>query len=237
LDAVDADALRAHLVQCPECATLARSERALDARLGQAMRQVPVPDGLRARILARLAEDRPVERPRWWKQPFGLGAAAAAVLAAVLAAYAFFPRQRPALELTVVFNQLNLTRPGAEAVSEDLKQLGISVQAPDWFNYHFHTGDGVAILPGYPEKRVPVIDFENKQARSRARVYIVSDRQFDLRSLADDPALADPSYTNRLTVRFPEARLEYRPGDHEAYLISYTGDNVNWLVQSSGNES
>jgi hypothetical protein len=242
LDSVDADALAGHLGQCPECAALARGEQALDARIGQAMRQVPVPEGLRAGILARLAQDPPVEKPRWWKQaPWkqGMwGAAAAALLAAVLIGYVLYPRQRPGLDLTFVFEQTNLTRPGSEEVAESWHRLGVEARAPDWIRYQqFDTGFGVATLPGYLDKKVPVMDIANKQTNSRARVYIVSDQQFDLRSLANHPALDDPSYTYRLTVRFPEGRLESRPGDHEAYLIFYTGQNINWLVETSADES
>jgi hypothetical protein len=242
LDSVDADALAGHLSGCPECAALARGEQALDARLGQAMRQVPVPEGLRAGILTRLAQDRPVEKPRWWKRgPWKRGVywgtAAAALLAAVLIGYALYPHQRPALDLDVVFRQTNVTPAGLDEVAEFWEREGVKAKQPDCFDANFRTGFGVAPLPGYLDKVVPVMDFYNGQNNSRARVYIVSARQFDLRTLADHPPLDDPGYTYHLTVRFPEGRLGYLPGDREAYLIVYTGQNINWLVQSSADES
>src|SRR5262249_5113539 len=79
LPAEDADALDAHLTSCGDCDALARAERAGDARIGQAMRDVPVPAGLRSAILAKLSADRggPQIRRAGWTLRI---AAAAAVL-------------------------------------------------------------------------------------------------------------------------------------------------------------
>ena len=54
----EAGALEQHLSVCSECDALTRAERQADARLGKAMRDVPIPDRLRDRVLARLHADR-----------------------------------------------------------------------------------------------------------------------------------------------------------------------------------
>ena len=46
LDRPDQEALDGHLAVCPECDALARAERQFDEHLGQAVRDVPVPQGL-----------------------------------------------------------------------------------------------------------------------------------------------------------------------------------------------
>src|SRR5690242_15755148 len=92
----DAAALEGHLTACPECEALARAERQADDRLGRAVRDVPVPDGLRDRLLARLG----AERRRWyprrltWGGGTLAGAAAALLLAFGLWRY-FHPAQLP----------------------------------------------------------------------------------------------------------------------------------------------
>src|SRR5947199_10073810 len=80
LERADADALEGHLAGCPQCDALAHSERQLDATLGRAMRQVEVPDGLRAQLLARLEAERGAWYRRWYGHGFRALAAAAAVL-------------------------------------------------------------------------------------------------------------------------------------------------------------
>src|SRR5437016_5220961 len=62
LDTAEAEALQAHLEQCPECELMARSERAIDEALGRAMNDVPVPEGLKERVVDKLASR---QRPRF----------------------------------------------------------------------------------------------------------------------------------------------------------------------------
>src|ERR1700752_2772031 len=75
LDPEEAGDLENHLDRCSDCHGLARGERRLDERLGQAMRQVEVPAGLREQLLARLE----AERGDWYRRRFGhtMGPAAA----------------------------------------------------------------------------------------------------------------------------------------------------------------
>jgi hypothetical protein len=75
IDPTERAAVQHHLDGCGDCAVAAQSEELLDAALGTAMRAVHIPAGGKARLIAKLAADRP------W--PWGKIAAAAALLIAL----------------------------------------------------------------------------------------------------------------------------------------------------------
>ena len=64
LDTADAEALHSHLAECPECGPFAAGERRIDGHFGRAVRDVPVPEHLRDRLVKRLA----VERDAWYRR-------------------------------------------------------------------------------------------------------------------------------------------------------------------------
>src|SRR5262245_38578280 len=79
LEGDEVEALRTHLADCDACRSLAQDERAADDALSRAVKAVPVPDGLRDRLLARLS----AERDAWWRRVLlrSAGVAAAVFLA------------------------------------------------------------------------------------------------------------------------------------------------------------
>src|SRR5262249_28887945 len=95
LSGPDAADLERHLDVCPECGALAQAERRADARLGRAMRDVPLPDGLHDRLLARLAADRRAVMMRRFARGSRYAAAAALVLATLLGVGWWTTRPRP----------------------------------------------------------------------------------------------------------------------------------------------
>src|SRR5262245_18752627 len=80
LAGADADDLRRHLAECPECRPAADAERRADVKIGRAVRDVPVPEDLRARLVSRLKKDRSA----WYRRRvvWPVGVAAAVLLAA-----------------------------------------------------------------------------------------------------------------------------------------------------------
>src|SRR3954451_16962170 len=77
----EARALQEHLALCGACAAAARAERRQDAHLGRATRDLPVPEGLRGRLVDRLAADRGArDRRRMLHGARALAAAAALLL-------------------------------------------------------------------------------------------------------------------------------------------------------------
>ena len=81
----DAAALDAHVTGCSKCADLARFERAFDDRVAKAMLAVPVPAGLKGRLLDGVS----AQRGAWYRQKFytlaGLAAAIVLVIGGVVA--------------------------------------------------------------------------------------------------------------------------------------------------------
>src|SRR5262245_9946162 len=71
--------LENHLAQCAACGQLAHDQDRLDQHLSRAMRDVPVPVGLKEQVLLRLDAERGAMHRRWGGRAV-LGAAAAAAL-------------------------------------------------------------------------------------------------------------------------------------------------------------
>jgi anti-sigma factor RsiW len=132
LEASEAKALDGHLADCPDCAALAEAEGRADAALGRAMRDVPLPPGLRDRLLGRLeAQRRTWRRRRVFR---GLAAAAAVLLVIGLGWYWQTPRR-----LEVDLAQVHTRVVGAPAAAEDVvawvRSRGVPASVPTEFNY------------------------------------------------------------------------------------------------------
>ena len=70
LDAAEAEAVRAHLAQCPDCPTELEAERELDRRLAEVASAWASPPELRSAVSERLARERE-SRPRRWRRAVG----------------------------------------------------------------------------------------------------------------------------------------------------------------------
>ncbi len=179
LDAVEAEALQQHLTDCPECAALAQFERRADEHLGRAMRDVPVPAGLRERILGKLAGERAAWRRRWLIRASG---AAAAVLLLALTGWYFWSSSLPALTPNDVPYLVEappfLTKPGVEISFEE---MNARTELPRGFNYDLLRSYDLVTFHG---RQVPQLVFVRGEGDTKrplvARVYILSSRQFDL---------------------------------------------------------
>jgi hypothetical protein len=221
LPADDADALSAHLAGCADCDSLSRGERAADARLGEAMRAVSIPDGLRGRILDRLETDRGVHRRRVAGWVVRLSAAAAAVLLAVLLGFAIFGnRPRPLDPWTLLDQARDRDLADAGKVEGWFKEdFDITTTAPTTFNYAYLKDFGIASCQG---RRVPALYFANKD--TEAHVYVVTREQFDLDALKE----TEPIDSGGLHV---EVRRE--DPDH-AFVVIYRGDSLQPVLAQEG---
>jgi hypothetical protein len=225
LDPTEAGDLERHLAGCPECEALFRSERQLDQHLGRAMRQVEVPERLRGQILARLDVERSDRLRRRYGHAIRALAAAAVLLVGVWGWLYWRAGQLPVVDVEQVVQAASVAPPGHAVVNRFLKSLGLEANAPDpqKVNYAFLINYSLSELPGYEGKQVPELVFMrlNSGRPAVARVFIVSSKQFNLQELLGG-VQAPVGYTYKLEVVPDE-------GKRFAYLILYTGDNLNWL--------
>jgi hypothetical protein len=226
LDAVDAAALEDHLFQCRACAVRAGAERRLDEQLGRVMGRVEVPPGLKGMILDRTAAARADwsrRRLQRWARPL---AVAAVLLVSVLGVWAwgiFFP---PRVDLEQVMqkrDELAVAPPGRDARMAEFKtQFGVSTVFPEELNYLLLKE---MALGYFQDKKVPLLIFNrHDQVRASARVFILSDWDFNLKGLAGHDPLP-PGYEKMDFFMHRSGRF--------AYVIFYTGDDWRWLRTES----
>jgi hypothetical protein len=214
----DAEPLLRHLGECPDC----EAERQLDARIGRAMTEVPVPAGLKPRLWNALAAGRAEmmwKAVRQWAAPL---AAAAAVLFLVGLAGAVLPLVNP-LDADHVQWSANVTPPGsAEDADAILGRLGLPASAPRFTNYAYLAATPArAELPGYPRRQAPMLVFAS--GSQRASVYVIDTWRTGLKELTEP----GEGYACRADIRRDPGRPRY------AYLVLHTGNNYDWLEQPS----
>jgi len=231
LEEGEAEALASHLARCPACATYEHAERRLDEHIGRAIRDVPLPDGLRRRLDLRLGRARDL----WYRRRLltWTGAAAAVLLAAFLSWNALRPRPA-AINLDALVAQLNTVPINQETpttpadVERWFRDRQIAMRAPGQFDYNLLANCQVADFQG---QRVPLLVFQKARPDLKnlnphdtrdavAWVYVLDDRQFDLGSLE-----------GKVPASFPTSALKIHwqrdPADpHTAYVIIYTGDGL-----------
>jgi hypothetical protein len=213
----DADALEAHLTGCPECEALALTERQRDARLGDAMRQVPIPDGLRERILDRLATERGDRRRVWVGWTVRAAAVAALVVIGILIGLAWRAQHPPELDLAVLLQEYYLIPRDPDQIKEAfLDKYQVKTAAPVAFNYGYLKVFGLAECQG---RRVPRLYFA--RGETEAWVYVVNKDQFDLTALPNGEAMDSGGYH--------AAVLRDEDPDH-AFVIIYKGDSLKPLL-------
>lgn len=179
LDARDKEQLAAHLADCPECGAWAESERLSDEQIGAAMRDVPVPDGFKLRLLNRLGNERDAWYRGWAVRGMGV---AAALLITVFLGYGFWSSRRPAPDWERLTADINEMAYSPETVEQDFAKKGITLTAPPRFDYTGLAAYGMADFQG---KKVPYLTFihrgtGDKDKPALATVYVLSDRQFNL---------------------------------------------------------
>jgi hypothetical protein len=218
LDAAEADALQAHLTDCPDCAAAAEAERALDERLGRAVRDVPVPDGPRANLLRKLRGERDAFYRRWAFRAAGIAAALA--LAVGLGWFGWL-KSLPEVDVDGISKHVaEQYQSPPDRVTEWLKRVGGNrhfVAPPDTqFNYHLLAARGVDEVEG---KQVPFLFFvgDDRGTPVWARVYVLGDRRFNLTKLQEQ-AGAGGSGAGGL-----QAAVLPGPTDRIVYVVIYNG--------------
>lgn len=216
-----------HLAQCPACRALESSERNLDAMLGKAMLGVAVPESLESDLHAILDEQERQQQRRTWRRVGPLMAAAAGILLLLGGLLWWNLMARPVVnpeQFHEEFVSALVTPPSAEAIMERFQQQGVTMVAPDFLDYTFLVDSRLAVFQG---RQVPLLQFDRGENAPLgfARVFVLPAQKFDLKNLVGVPP-SPSGYRYRVETR-------YKPGDLYAYVIVYTGDNLDWLLVHS----
>jgi hypothetical protein len=194
LEARDTHELETHLGDCPECGELARQERRADEHLARAMRDVPVPDNLRGRLVSRLAVERDSYYRRLLMRGLGLAAAAAALILLLWGGWIWHKNRRLGFnpEDVIAFDAQPTFSPEAvegwfkERYKRDVHAPGMNV-----LRYDRLTSYGLAEFAG-TGKQVPMLLFSygGKDVaiadHAVAKVFILTAKEFrGLKDLAN----------------------------------------------------
>jgi hypothetical protein len=182
-------ALERHLATCPACAADARAALSFDRAMASAMKAVPVPAGLREKLLTQAsAKQGTVLRRKLYRAV----AACAAVLVVCGIAFGVFSYTRPKPDTQAL---VELATEQVYSPEETVKRWLVVQKLPDRlpedFDYNLLVGKGFEEVQG---KMVPVVTFRSPHEirhpeRGFARVYIFrDDGRFDLKGIPDAQA-------------------------------------------------
>src|SRR5947209_691841 len=121
MDAAELAAFDEHLAACPDCDALVRAERGVDHAFARAMQAVEVPAGLRNRLLFRLERERGDVYLRWFGHVGRVAAAAAVVLLATWAVYAWRQSHLPEVDVNLAWEDAHnraVAPPSGEVLAE-----------------------------------------------------------------------------------------------------------------------
>jgi hypothetical protein len=219
LDAGEAAALRTHLAGCAACAAWVREERRIDEQLAQAVRDVPVPEELRGRLLSGLARERTL---RLRRRVLRVAAIAAALLLAAAAGWYVRWSLRPGVDADEIVRNFETQPSDSPEKVQEWFPSRYGVPAPMQLN-NSPLNYGLMVWHGRGEfmgvKGVPQLVFMHPgPGPARAVVYVLSDKDFNLDGAA---------VPTRAAGSFYRAEVYFDPANpHIAYVILYTGDSL-----------
>ena len=220
LEASEKAALAAHLAECPDCGCMAEAEHRVDERLGAAMRDVAVPQGLRERIDRRLQG----ERDAWWRvRVIRVAGVAATLLLACWIGYAVWFGRRPQPDLQQVLFNVDQRESGAQVVEQAFALMGVNMTAPRKFDYRYFTNHNLSVFPDGNKVLVPCLSFVRQQPNGvqlTAQVFVLSDRAFNIQAICEAKLNLAGSHQNI----FVHMEDEY---PHVAFVVIYTGQSIN----------
>jgi hypothetical protein len=205
-----AASLGGHLATCPACAADARAAASFDRALASAVRAVPLPAGLRDRLVAHVASRQgAILRRKLYRS--AVAAAAAVVL--VLLGVGLFSSTRPRVDtdgmVRRIDDELNDT---PEATRQFLAANSVPDRLPLPFDYDLFVSQDVVRLQG---NDVPVVVFRSPNGKGFAKVYAFRhDGRFDLKGAHD----AQSSHATARVITPNEHGL-----GQVTYVVVYTG--------------
>jgi hypothetical protein len=217
IDPTDRAVVEQHLETCPDCASLARSEQAVDAALGAAMRAVPIPPTLKANLLARLAAGR----ARRWPKVAAAAAAVLLILGGIGVYRITHPGGRATVDVAEVAREVDGRLGQApEEVEAWFRQAGVEMTCPRQYDYsHLLTYDLVL----FEGRRVPKLIFYNGNANTVAQVLVFRSDDFRVNGRLNLPM--------RLPGGNPSHEVSTEEGADCVYFVSVLGQRDLLLGQ------
>jgi hypothetical protein len=221
LDTADAEALHNHLAECPECGPFAAGERRVDEQIGRAVRDVPVPEEFKQRLLNRLSQ----ERDNWYRRWIVRGGAAAAAAVLLCLGLSWYFWRAPDLDLREIQQQAQASEkvPADEARVADWfrRNGGYQVKLPSDFKYALLADYGFATFRGRTVPRLLFVQSNKlKSGPDYAEVFVLSDEQFNLATLESQP--------DREESGMPRVRVLRLAGDpHVVFIAVYNTNSLD----------
>ncbi len=218
----DAADLSTHLAGCAGCASAVRYERAFDDRIARAMLDVPIPSGLKGKLLDGVS----AQRGGWYrKKAYGIAGLATAACLLVGGIYAGRILTAPKLEATelIAYAEERADFP-QDNIDSYLSSKGVKYNPERRFdlNQLYDIGTSKLMRDG---PQVPVLYFKNIRKNVDAKVYIVRDSDFNWKKLPRDGA-SIPGKSLGLAV-IEDARR----GD-VGYVVIYTGESLELFLEN-----
>lgn len=205
-----------HLAGCASCSIISRRMLSFDRSVAAAMTDVPIPGGLRDKLLAQALEHRgAILRRRGYR----LAALAASVMMAVGIGYGVFSASRPTLDTyTLAGNAEEQFQDPDGAIKRWLAEQHLPPALPVAFKTDLLMSLGTERMQG---RDVPVAVFGAPNERGFAKLYVfrTDDFQFDLRALRDSQS----SNTQARVYGGP-------PG--VVFVVVYTGHDLAPFLQA-----
>jgi hypothetical protein len=206
LDETEREAIKQHLEKCPLCAEHVQAERRLDETLGPVLRDVAVPAGLKAKVLAGLSKQGRVAPWTW------VAAAAAVLLIASSGSLFWFKRTHPEVKISDIAALADQWNMDADAAEKSLAEQGLKVTVPRFLNFNHLQHVDVTEFKG---QRVGRLTFSRTDGQPAfASVLILPRNQFGVKELR---TLRDPNIPGSVAVY---VHIE----DDYVYLVYYRGD-------------
>jgi hypothetical protein len=216
----DAGALDAHLTTCPKCGELVKFERAFDDRVAKAMLAVPVPAGLKGRLLDGVS----AQRGGWYRQKFyAMSGLAAAVLLTVGGVIAWQIRTAPELTLPeIVAEADSKAREPASEIANLLRARGLEFNPERRFDMSQLAATGIG---KFQNRDIPFLLFLNGAKNAHAKVYVVRDADFDWKKLPQDGSSVASVYGFQVAVLRDSRRADV------GYIVVFTGAGLELFLE------
>jgi hypothetical protein len=174
------NSLDGHLATCPACSADARAALSFDRAVASAMRAVPVPGGLRDKLVAHVAAKQGAVLRR---KLYRAATATAAAVVLLFLGLSVFSVTRPPFDAEIVRSASDQMNKPDDTTREWLAAQKLPDRLPLAFDYDLLVYRGLASVKG---NEVPVVAFRSPNGSGFAWVYIIrEDGRFNLKDIEE----------------------------------------------------